>query len=64
VNNTKDGTLIRLASIAAGVVIVETCLVLGTDGAGMLIGGALLGVPIGAGAQAVMARRALIARKP
>ena len=60
----RDDTWIKIGSIVAGTVIVETCLVLGTDGAGMLIGGALLGVPIGAGAQAVMARRALIARKP
>jgi hypothetical protein len=60
----KDDTWIKLGSIVAGTIIVETCLVLGVDSAGMLIGGALLGVPIGAGAQAALARRALIAQKP
>jgi len=45
----QDGTVIKLASIAAGVVIVETALVMGVDSAAMIIGGGLLGVPIGAG---------------
>lgn len=64
VTRTKDDTWIKLGSMVAGVVIVETCLILGVDGAGFLIGGGLLGVPIGAGAQALLARRALISRTP
>jgi hypothetical protein len=60
----KDDTWIKLGSIVAGTIIVETCLLRGVDGAGMLIGGSLLGLPIGAGLQALVARRTLIARKP
>jgi hypothetical protein len=54
----NDENLLKLTSIAAGLVIVETCLVLGVDGAGMLIGGTLLGVPIGAGIQKHRSRKA------
>jgi len=60
----KDESWIKLGSLVAGTVIVETCLVMGVDSTGFLIGGALLGVPIGAGAQAYIARRALVRRKP
>jgi len=44
----RDENLLKLASIAAGLVIIETCLVLGVDSDGMLIGGMCLGGGIGA----------------
>jgi len=53
----KDDTWVKLGSIVAGTIIVETCLVLGVDGAGMLIGGTLLGLPVGAGVQAYLSRK-------
>jgi len=59
----KDESWIKLGSLVAGTVIVETCLILGVDSTGMFIGGALVGLPIGAGAQAYIARRALVRRQ-
>jgi hypothetical protein len=53
----KDDTWIKLGSIVAGTIIVETCLLRGVDGTGMLIGGSLLGLPIGAGVQAYLSSR-------
>ena len=39
----------------AGLVIIETALILGVDGAAMVMGGTLLGLPIGAGVAKVAA---------
>ena len=64
VTNTEDKTAIRLAEITAGVVIIETAVLTGTDGTLMLIGGTLLGLPIGAGIETAVRRRALISKKP
>ena len=44
----KDKTLIKITTMISGLVIIETCLVLGVDGTGMLIGGMCLGGGIGA----------------
>lgn len=57
-----SGTIIKLASIAAGVVIIETALIMGVDGAAMLMGGALLGIPAGAGI--LGAYQAALAQQP
>jgi hypothetical protein len=43
-----DKTLIKITTTICGMVIIETCLVLGVDGTGMLIGGMCLGGGIGA----------------
>ena len=64
VTRTEDGTVIKLAEVGAGLMIIETALVLGVDGAAMVIGGTLLGLPIGAGLETAIRRRALIRKTP
>jgi len=49
----KDETIIKCGSIIAGLVIVETALLMNVDGAAMVLGGGLLGVPVGYAIKAV-----------
>ena len=55
----NDETIMKLGSMIAGLMIIETCLIMGVDGAGMLIGGSLVGITVGSAYQSVKDRKKL-----
>lgn len=59
----RDENVLKLASLILGALIIETALLTGKDGVAMLMGGALAGLPIGAGLEAYLARKYLASKR-